>query len=86
MKTTIPDWLRAVVIGRDGGCVGPKVGMPGECQGWGEIDHVRASHGLGLKSPTTLENLVLLCSYHHRLKTEHGRTWRPVLIDYLEAH
>jgi hypothetical protein len=58
--------------------------MAGECFGQLELDHVRASHGIGMKSASTTENLVTLCSTHHREKTEHGRGWRPVLIAYLE--
>jgi hypothetical protein len=25
-----------------------------------------------------------LCRHHHRLKTDWGKTWRPLLIAYLE--
>jgi len=88
--TVIPASVRAEVYARDQGCVGPRVGMPGECQGAIELDHVRASHGMGMKSQTTRDNLVSLCSGgataygHHRLKTEHGRTWRPLLLQYIE--
>jgi hypothetical protein len=28
--------------------------------------------------------MVLLCHWHHRLKTEYGKTWRPLLLAYLE--
>lgn len=70
---------------RDGGtCVGPLVGIPGVCQGGLQKDHIRASGGLGMKSPSTLENGVLLCVYHHEVKTQNGRTWRPVLVEYVE--
>jgi 5-methylcytosine-specific restriction endonuclease McrA len=54
------------------------------CDGPLEVDHVRASGGLGLKSPTVRTNLVVLCMHHHRLKTEFGKTWRPLLLAYLE--
>jgi hypothetical protein len=81
--TVIPPRLRIEVLERDGGCVGPRVQMPGDCQGTLELDHVRASHGMGMKSETTAENLVTLCGAHHRVKTNAGRTWRPVLLDYL---
>ena len=81
--TVIPLLVRSQVIGRDMGCVGVKVGMPGECWGISELDHVRASHGIGMKSETSVSNLVLLCSTHHRMKTEHGKTWRPRLLEYL---
>ena len=68
---------------RDGGCVGPRIGMPGECEWHLELDHVRASGGLSLRSRSTPDNLVVLCSLHHRMKTEAGRTWRPPLLAYL---
>jgi 5-methylcytosine-specific restriction endonuclease McrA len=81
--TVIPAKVRAEVIARDKGCVGPRVGMSFTCQGQIELDHIRASHGIGMKSPSTLENLVSLCSWHHRVKTNAGRTWRPLLLEYL---
>lgn len=63
--------------------VGPRVGMPGPCFGGLELDHVRAG-GVGMKSPSWAWNLVALCSTHHLEKTNNGRKWRPVLIEYLE--
>ncbi len=83
--TLISAELRGRVWRRDGICVGPKVGMPVECAGVSEIDHVRASHAIGMKSRTEYDNLVALCSTHHRLKTLDGRRWRPVLLAYLET-
>jgi hypothetical protein len=83
--TTIPDKVRARVNERDRRCVGWVVGMPGLCAGQLELDHVRASGGLGLKSPSTVENLVRLCALHHEVKTLSGREWRPVLIGYIEG-
>lgn len=82
--TRIPPELRFEVLERDGGCVGALVGMPGPCFGALELDHVRASGGIGMKSATVKANLVTLCGGHHRTKTEAGRTWRPVLLAYLE--
>lgn len=81
--TELTPKLRAAVLSRDLGCVGPLVGMPGDCFSPWEVDHVRASHAMGMKSPSDLGNLVVLCGHHHRLKTEHGREWRPVLLDYI---
>jgi hypothetical protein len=49
-----------------------------------QVDHVRASGGLGMKSPATRDNLVLLCAWHHKAKTDFGRVWRPLLLAYLE--
>lgn len=83
--TRIPDDVREYVTLRDRLCVGFVVGMPGDCGGSYELDHVRASGGLGMKSPSTRENLVRICSVHHRVKTENGRTWRPRLIGYIEG-
>jgi 5-methylcytosine-specific restriction endonuclease McrA len=54
------------------------------CDGPLDVDHVRASGGLGMKSPTHRTNMVVLCRHHHRLKTDWGKTWRPLLIAYLE--
>jgi 5-methylcytosine-specific restriction endonuclease McrA len=82
--TVIPPALRIEVIARDGGCVGFQR-FPGDCMGALEIDHVRASGGVGMKSRTEADNLVALCGSHHRWKTEHGRTARPLLIEYLEG-
>lgn len=83
--TVIPLSLRREVLAADNGCVGPRVGMPGDCQGHIDLDHIRASHGIGLKSETTRRNLVSLCNnVHHRLKTEYGKTWRMPLLRYVE--
>lgn len=80
--TTIPHEMRLRVIARDLGCVGFDL-LPGECVGPLELDHVRASHGIGMKSETTEQNLVALCGNHHRYKTAFGREARPVLLAYL---
>lgn len=81
--TPIPVRLRIEVLARDQGCVGFGR-FPGDCLGPNEIDHVRASHGMGMKSATELDNLVTLCGIHHRWRTEHGREARPLLMAYLE--
>jgi hypothetical protein len=44
-----------------------------------------ASGGIGMKSRSTVDNGAMLCSVHHRWKTEHGREWRPKLIDYING-
>jgi 5-methylcytosine-specific restriction endonuclease McrA len=54
------------------------------CDGPLDVDHVRASGGLGMKSPTHRTNMVVLCRHHHRAKTEYGKVWRPLLLAYLE--
>lgn len=81
--TQIPPSMRRRVIARDRGCVGFNL-LPGECAGPLELDHVRASHGMGMKSVTEEWNLVALCGVHHRYKTTHGREVRPFLMTYLE--
>lgn len=81
--TVIPADLRIRVLSRDQGCVGFGR-LPGSCAGPLELDHVRASHGMGMKSRTETDNLVSLCGTHHRWRTEHGREGRPILLAYLE--
>lgn len=83
--TVIPLAVRHAVNARDQGCVGPRVGMALPCRGTVELDHVRASHAMGKKSETTVENLVALCGFHHQIRTEYGRIWRPKLLLYLET-
>ena len=68
-------------IALHGGCLGPVVGMPGRCDGPIDPDHIRASGALGMKSRSTLDNCAPLCRFvHHRMKTEYGRVWRPLLV------
>ena len=76
--------VRAQVRTRDRGCVFTWLGIAHDCFGQLELDHVRASGGLGLKSRSTSDNLVLLCPSAHRLKTLEGRRWRPVLLAWIE--
>lgn len=84
MGTTWPRDVRDAIYARDGGCTGPRAGMPGPCGGSLSIDHIRASHGMGMKSPSVVSNGTVLCFVHHELKTRAGRTWRPLLLAYLE--
>ena len=76
------------VRNRDNGCVAARPSMEQtgatRCDGPLDVDHVRASGGLGMKSPTHRTNMVVLCRWHHRLKTEYGKVWRPLLLAYLE--
>lgn len=83
--TVIPADLRIQVYVRDNGCVGQRLGWPGAHTSALELDHVRASHGIGMKSRTAADNLVALCGDCHRWKTAHGREARPALLAYLEA-
>ena len=63
--TVIPASLRLRVLTRDNGCVGFGR-FPVECAGGLELDHVRASGGMGMKSRTAEDNLVALCGACHR--------------------
>ena len=82
----IPDAVRKHVRERDRGCVGPRAGLPGKCRGGPlEQNHIRPSHGIGMKSPSTADNLVSLCAWvHHRWATEHGPEARPLLIAWVD--
>jgi 5-methylcytosine-specific restriction endonuclease McrA len=80
----VPAAVRAHVRERDRGCVFSHLGIPHLCLGALELDHVRASGGLGLRSRSTPDNLVLLCPWAHRVKTLAGRRWRPVLLAWIE--
>jgi hypothetical protein len=90
--TVWPDDVRADIEARDGGsCVGPRAGFPAEvttrCQGrTRDIDHIRASGGMGMKSRSTVDNGCLLDPWCHRWKTENGRVARPLLIAWVDAH
>jgi 5-methylcytosine-specific restriction endonuclease McrA len=83
-RDPIPADVRAHVRARDHGCVLARLGVPHDCFGRLELDHVRASGGLGLRSASTPDNLVLLCPWAHRMKTLGGRRWRPVLLAWIE--
>lgn len=86
--TVIRPDIRQLVASRDGYCVCDRAGFPTEvqarCAGSSELDHVRGSGALGLKSASTPDNLVVLSAWCHRWKTEHGRQARPLLLAYLE--
>ena len=63
----IPAWLRHQLWHRDGGCQFP---------GCGSRNFVHAHHRTHWADggPTDLDNLILLCGYHHRFLHEHGWT------------
>jgi 5-methylcytosine-specific restriction endonuclease McrA len=82
--TVISAAIRLAVHLRDDGCVGARLGWPGQHTSALELDHVRAG-GMGMKSRTTEDNLVALCGECHRWKTAHGREARPALLAYLEG-
>lgn len=82
--TQWPPEVRAAAWDRDHGCIGPRVGMPDVCLGSTELDHVRASGGMGMKSRSELDNAATLCHRHHFIKTNDGRRWRPVLLEWID--
>lgn len=85
--TTWPIDMKLRILHRDaqrvGGCVGFAL-FPTECAGALEVDHVRASHGMGMKSVSCDCNGVSLCGACHLYKTLNGRLARMVLLKYLE--
>ena len=63
---TIPGWLRRLIHHRDGGrCQFHGCGN----QGWLQVHHIRH---WSLGGATDLDNLILLCGFHHRFVHEHG--------------
>jgi len=76
----------AIYVRDRGRCVAPIAGFQGDCWGAVERDHVRASHGMGMKSESSRRNGVLLCAVHHAHKTVHGREDRPKLLAYLARY
>lgn len=79
LGTTWPTKVRAHVAEHQPPCIGPQAGMPGDCMGESELDHVRTG-GTGMKSESIAVNAARLCAWHHSLKTREGRTYRPRLI------
>jgi hypothetical protein len=63
----IPGWLRRQLWHRDGGCRFPGCGR----RGWVHGHHIQHWADGG---PTNLDNLVLLCGFHHRFLHEAGWT------------
>lgn len=84
-KDPVTAFVAAAVLQRDGGCVGPRVGMKGPCDGRLELDHI-LNGGMAWRGPSTIENLVSLCTRHHRIKTENARWFRPLLIAWVDSH
>ena len=82
--TEWPADVRRALERRDPVCVGRVLGFPVTCFGGLELDHIRASGGIGMKSRSTLDNGARLCSACHRWKTLNGRIARPLLLEYVE--
>ena len=89
LGTRWPPEVKAEISRLDGGrCVCERAGFPprvvGRCGGDLQTDHVRASHGIGMKSESTVVNGATLSAFCHAWKTDHGREARPLLLDYIE--
>jgi len=69
-KRNPPPRLRRALVARDQGCRFPGCGRP---PGWCDAHHIRHWTRGG---PTDLRNLLLVCSYHHRLLHSPGWTVR----------
>jgi hypothetical protein len=87
--TQWPRDVRAAILERDESrCVCVRADFPpdviAQCPVYPvELDHVRASGGISMKSRSTLDNGVALSGPCHRWKTEHGREARPLLLDWI---
>jgi hypothetical protein len=67
----VPQWLERPLLHRDRGCTFPGCGAR-------RLLHAHhILHWVGDGGPTEIPNLVLVCSFHHRLVHEHG--WRVSL-------
>jgi hypothetical protein len=72
----VPEWLTRELLSRDGGCSFPGCGT----RRFLAAHHVvHWAHG----GPTQLDNLTLVCSFHHKLVHEGG--WKVKLDEQLRA-
>lgn len=83
--TVWPVEVREHVRVHQAGCIGPIAGMPGHCDGETQLDHVRASHAVGMKSKSIATNAARVCNWHHDMKTRQGKLWRPRLLSIMRA-
>ena len=88
LGTRWPPEVKAEISRLDGGrCVCERAGFPprvvGRCGGDLQTDHVRASHGIGMKSESTVANGATFSAFCHAWKTSNGREARPLLLDYI---
>lgn len=82
-RRTIDPWLRRLVEARDGNCRFPGC----DRSRWLHAHHQREWHRD--KGPTNLDNLILLCGFHHRLI--HNEKWEIVgdpnkSLTFLDKH
>lgn len=83
--TVWPKDVREHIEHHQKSCVGALAGMPEMCDRYVELDHIRASGGIGMKSKSIATNGARTCSLHHRLKTNNGKVWRPRFIEIINA-
>lgn len=83
--TVWPPEVRAHVYTHQHACIGPLAAMPGRCDTGDELDHIRASGAVGMKSKSIATNGARLCHWHHAMKTDAGKTWRPRLLDVVRS-
>jgi hypothetical protein len=69
----VPRWLARQLLQRDRGCTFPGCGATAFLHAHHIVHWLRGG-------PTELDNLCLLCSYHHKLVHEYG--WWMVLADH----
>lgn len=88
--TEWPRPVREAIVERDSGhCVCARAGFPLEviarCPVYPvQLDHIRASGALSMKSRSTLDNGACLSIPCHDWKGLHGREARPLLIAYVD--
>lgn len=72
------------VRSRDGWrCIGPAVGMPGQCDGPVQLDHI-LNGGMSYRGLSVPLNLASLCGYvHHPMKDSDLKRWRPLLVAFV---
>lgn len=78
--TVWPAHVREHVYTHQRVCIGPLAEMDGMCDRYDDLDHLRASGAVGMKSKSIAVNGARLCGLHHREKTMRGKTWRPRLL------
>jgi len=85
--------MYAMVLARDQyHCVAPVLDLNqlGTCSGRLEIDHVKSQLRIGKRAPSHPENLVTLCSWHHRgmkagsiwATTKEHREWLRMYLEW----
>jgi hypothetical protein len=71
-ERNVPMGMRRALVQRDGGCAFPHCDRPAK---WSHCHHIRHWANGG---ETKLNNLVLVCTYHHRLL--HSSEWEVAIV------